>query len=111
MKCEIINGWLVVEPSSETERWAFQQWLEGRNSWDNVNSCVRSSEPVRKTVDVGPSGADLSEVPHRLVTLSGPHTHTLGPTPLMHAVPEDPRLPDGPMVAAAVTVGTTGVLP
>jgi hypothetical protein len=45
MKCEIINGWLVVEPSSETERWAFQEWLKARNSWDNVNSCVRVAEP------------------------------------------------------------------
>lgn len=45
MKCEIINGWLVVEPGTPTERYAFAQWLESRPSWNSVQSSVRAHDP------------------------------------------------------------------
>lgn len=41
MKCEIIDGQLVVQPTTATEKWAFSQWIESQSSWGNVRNCVR----------------------------------------------------------------------
>lgn len=45
MKCEIINGWLVVEPGTATERYALEQWLELKG-WRHTSDAVRAYEPI-----------------------------------------------------------------
>ncbi len=40
MKCEIIDGVLVVEPGTATERWAVEHWHE-RNDYQSVRTVVQ----------------------------------------------------------------------
>ncbi len=52
MKCEIIDGVLIVEPSTPTERWAVEHWHE-RNDY----------MPTRSTVQVTPAPHVLQAAP------------------------------------------------
>lgn len=45
MKCEIVNGCLVVEPGTPTERYAFEQWLELKG-WRHTSDAVRVYEHI-----------------------------------------------------------------
>lgn len=47
MKCEIIEGKLVVTPRTPTEVWAFNEWLSGRNHWDRVPDVVVLGQPAQ----------------------------------------------------------------
>lgn len=40
MKCEIIDGQLVVKPTTVTEEWAFKRWIEEIPSWRSVHEFV-----------------------------------------------------------------------
>lgn len=40
MKCEIIDGQLVVQPTTATEKWAFEQWREGVPEWRSLHDYV-----------------------------------------------------------------------
>ena len=42
MKCEIIDGVLVVEPTTNTERWAVDQFLDGAR-WNTVKDAVKAT--------------------------------------------------------------------
>lgn len=48
MKCEIIDGHLVVQPTTATEKWAFETWIESQSSWGSVRNSVRIAEQPKQ---------------------------------------------------------------
>lgn len=47
MKCEIIDGNLIVTPGTPTEVWAVNSWFESMSTWDRVNERVTIEQPLK----------------------------------------------------------------